>query len=610
MYHFVALLWNPENPAAREQALELDQKMRRSGLAWECHLTAAGLVVFALPPEDPGLRPYVLPGGGGVVLGRLFSADLRNPHRAERELVDERTTGEILRTAGRHLVENFWGGYVALLCDSDARSAYAIRDCSGKLPCYHTRYGALTIVFADVADLAPLELPSFTINWGYLAAFIYSSQLQVRACAFKEVQEVLGGECLEVRGGDSHQTAIWNPREVVRARRIDSYEVAVTELKQVTQQCIDAWVQTYDPILLGLSGGFDSAVVLGCLNSSAAHPRITCLNQFTAAAHEDERRYARLAAARAGLTLLEVPMQSAADRFDSRLLAGPMLLKPSVPALFRLLETELMNRVSLTTGARTLWTGQGGDHIFLQTADASSAGDYLVNRGIRPGFIGAVRDAACLSRQPYWHVLKSAWKTRAGSSAPPPGLARTPYFIDPTTLPANVDDYVSHPWVMDDAEAVPSCKRMQIRFLAEVINRHRPIPRRERAPQHHPLLSQPVVELCLQIPTYLLLRGGRERALARAAFADRVPPEIIRRRDKGSIVSHATEMLRESEEFVRGLLLEGALADARVIAPADLEPYIVDGQPFREDHLLPLLACIAAEVWVRTCTGSPVAAAA
>ena len=48
-------------------------------------------------------------------------------------------------------------------------------------------------------------------------------------------------------------------------------------------------------------------------------------------------------------------------------------------------------------------------------------------------------------------------------------------------------------------------------------------------------------------------------------------------------------------------------ASAGVIVRKELEPYIVQGQPFREEHLMPLLACIAAEVWARTC-GSPVAA--
>jgi asparagine synthase (glutamine-hydrolysing) len=606
MYHFVALLWSADDPAAREEAAQLEQRLRRATVAWENLLTTDGVSVFALPPADPALRPYVLAREAGVVLGKLFSADLAKPEVDCVEQIDERTAQEIVRTRGRHLMRNFWGGYVALLADRGARCGYALRDCSGKIPCYYRRFGDVTIVFADVNDLAALELPAPRVNWEYLAGFIYSSQSQVRACAFKEVQEILAGECLRVQGRSGLQTVLWDPRAICREGRIDRYETAVAELREAAQKCIDAWARSYDPMLLGLSGGFDSAVVLGCLGHSPARPAITCLNQYTAVAHEDEREYARAAAVRSGLTLLELPMDSAADRFDSRLLSAPQACKPAVTALFRFLEINLINRVAQEAGARTLWTGQGGDHIFLQTAGALSAADYLDIRGVRPGFIAAVRDAARLSRQPYWFVLRSAYSRQRGAGATSGSSARAAYFVAPTALPEDVGGYVSHPWAADAGD-LPRGKQMQILFLSQVANRHRPIARLELAPQHHPLLSQPLMEVCLRIPTYLLLRGGRERGLAREAFADRVPAQILRRRDKGSIMSHAIEMLRRSEPFVRELLLEGVLAGSGVIVRRELEPYIVQGQPFREEHLLPLLACIAAEVWARTC--SPPAAA-
>jgi asparagine synthase (glutamine-hydrolysing) len=609
MYHFVALLWSTEDSTARDTAVQFEQRLRRASVPWENLLKANGVSVFALPSTDPGLRAYVLPGETGVVLGKLFPADLSKASLDHIEQFDERTVQEVVRTGGQHLVRNFWGGYVAILADHQARLGYALRDCSGKIPCYYTRFRDVTVVFADLNDLAPLELPAPTVNWRYLAAFIYSSQSQVRACAFNEIQELLAGECLTVQGRSERQTPLWDPRVICRRRRVDRYEEAVAELREVAQKCINAWAHSYDPLLLGLSGGFDSAVVLGCLSHSPTRPRTTCVNQFSAASHEDEREYARAAAIRAGLPLLEVSMGSAADRFDSRLLFGPKSSKPAVTGLFRLLEVDLINRIAEESGARSLWTGQGGDHIFLQTTESSSAADYLDTRGLRPGFIAAIRDAARLSRQPYWFVLRSAFASRGGTRPAPNSLARTVCFVDPSALPDDVDAYVSHPWASDPGD-LPRGKQMQIRFLSEVANRHRPIPGRERAPQHHPLLSQPLMELCLQIPTYHLLRGGRERGLAREAFADRLPSEILRRRDKGSIVSHATDMVRESELFVRELLLEGMLAGAGVIDRKELTPYIVDGQPFREEHLLPLLACIAAEVWARTSTRSAAAVAA
>ncbi|HKT73092.1 MAG TPA: asparagine synthetase B family protein [Steroidobacteraceae bacterium] len=605
MYHFVALLWDADDPAAADGAAELERRLRRAAVPWEGLLKNAGMSVFALPPPDPALRAYVLPRQTGVVLGRLFPADLSKAS----EQIDDRTAQEVIRTAGQHLVENFWGAYVAFLSDRQARRAYALRDCSGKIPCYYTQFRGVTVLFADLNDLSPLELPAPTVNWQYLAAFIYSSQSQVRACAFNEIRELLTGECLTVAAGSECQATLWDPRAICRQRRIDRYEEAVTELRAVTQKCIDAWARGYDPLLLGLSGGFDSAVVLGCLSRSTARPRITCVNQYGAASHEDERQYARAAATRAGLALHEAPMAAAADRFDSRLLHGPKMPKPGVTGLFRLLEIDLINGIAAEAGARTLWTGQGGDHIFLQTTDSSSAADYLDTLGLRPGLITAIRDAARLSRQPYWSVLKSAYASRDSAKPRPNSLARPVCFVAPAALPPDVDAYVSHPWAAGAADLPPG-KQAQIRFLAEVANRHRPIPRLERAPQHHPLLSQPLMELCLQIPTYLLLRGGRERSLAREAFADRIPGEILRRRDKGSIVAHATDMVRESESFVRELLLEGILAGAGVIDRGELQPYIVQSQSFREEQLLPVLACIAAEVWARIATRPATATAA
>jgi len=599
MYHFITLIWQSEDSQARAAATQMGERLRRSSTRWEPHLCTEGMSVFALPATDPGLRSYVLPEDAGVVLGRLFSANPAKPGPAE---LNAEAAHEILATAGKSLVRNFWGGYVAFLSDSANRCSYAIRDCSGKLPCYHTRSQNVTILFADVADLEPLQLPSFSINWEYLAAFIYSSQMQVRACAFKETTELLAGEYLKVHSSAVHQGAIWDPREVCRESRFDVYEEAVAALRHAMQRCIDAWAEAYPTVLLSLSGGFDSAALLGTLHRSSARPHITCLHQFTADANDDERRYARLAAERAGTPLIEVPMDEASG-FDERLLGAPRTLKPTVSGLSRFLEIGLINRAAAANGARTLWTGQGGDHIFLQTADFSSARDYRIVRGLRPGLMAAVRDAAELSRQPYWFVLQSALRPAQQSTARIAEPARTPYFVPKQALGEKPDEYVSHPWA-NDADDLPPGKQTQIRLLSEVINRHRPIPHLERAPQHHPLMSQPLIETCLRIPTYLLIRSGRERALARHAFADRLPPEIVRRRDKGSILSHTTETLRQNEAFVREVLLGGALASAGIIAPDQLKPYILQGQPFREEHLLPLLACLAAEMWVRTCTGS------
>src|SRR5581483_10675303 len=239
MYPFVALLWNADDSSANETAAQLKRHLLTSPVRWAALLMTDGVSVFTLAPADPSLRSYVLPDESGVVLGKLFSADLSKPCLDCDGEIDEHTTREIIRTGGQHLVRNFWGGYVALLVDRQARCGYALRDCSGKIPCYHRQFRGVTMVFADINDLEPLELPQPTVNWQYLAAFIYSSQSQVRACAFNEIREVLAGERLRVQGRSVCQTALWDPRDICRQRRIGRYEDAVTAVREVTQQCID-----------------------------------------------------------------------------------------------------------------------------------------------------------------------------------------------------------------------------------------------------------------------------------------------------------------------------------------------------------------------------------
>jgi asparagine synthase (glutamine-hydrolysing) len=179
------------------------------------------------------------------------------------------------------------------------------------------------------------------------------------------------------------------------------------------------------------------------------------------------------------------------------------------------------------------------------------------------------------------------------------------HFLNKDALPDDPETYTANAWTVD-TDDLPKGTQFQIFTLAELLNRHKPLPSVEPVDEHHPLLSQPLIELCLRIPIYNLLRGGRQRALARDAFADRVPSRILRREDKGDTSAYAIDTIRGSEPFVRQLLFDGLLAQHRLINPEALKPYILQGQSLRVEHLWPLLSCVAAELWARAWTDSTV----
>lgn len=598
MYHYVALIWSFVNDEAVLAAAALGNALEHADPRWNRAFSSAGMRVYTQSPRTADLREYPLPTAHGVILGRLFPAELSTLTAHWEPAISESDATRYLEAAGR-LTEDYWGTYLAFLTSPTEPRSAVVRDPSGKLPCYRLRHADVEILFADIADLSALGLPPFTPNLTYLAAFIYRDSLQIRESAFVEVTEVLAGECVQFHGSSARQRPAWDPRSIIAERDHRSYEQAVTELRDATQACIDAWASVHHRVLHCLSGGLDSSIVLGCLSGAPSAPAIVCLNRYLESAAGDERAYARIAAGRARVPLIERSWSPRLLALDSEVLALPVSAKPSYSQCGRVLQLRLTNAEAERHQADAIWMGQGGDHIFLKTSNVPSAADYVADHGLQWGLLRVVRDAARLSAQPYAAVLRSALSSRRERTRPAvPADQRKAYFVRADALPRDLDRYSAHPWTLA-AEGLPPGRQCQIHLLAEVVNRHRPIPRKEFAYQHHPLLSQPIIEQCLKTPTYFHLQGGRHRALARDAFSDCVPAPILQREDKGNTTSFVVDGIRRNESFLCELLLDGMLVREGLVERAQLEACLREGRALMPGQLPPLTACIAAEIWAR-----------
>ena len=202
--------------------------------------SGTGIFLFHLPPAGRSLAAIELPAGTGAILGALFPKDLETSPRDWNPAIDEKLAREIVRTRGRHLVDNYWGGYVAFLNDCGTRH-YVLRDSSGKIPCYTITRGDTCILTSNIEDLVGLELPPLSINARYLAGFIYNAELSQRECGLNEVHELLAGECLELSESHANQLCLWDPRTICRERAVDDFEEAFREVRHVAQACVDFW---------------------------------------------------------------------------------------------------------------------------------------------------------------------------------------------------------------------------------------------------------------------------------------------------------------------------------------------------------------------------------
>jgi asparagine synthase (glutamine-hydrolysing) len=596
---YVALFWNAQDPAQAIYASDLIQTLRNAAQPLACRSIGKGRAIFDGPSPRRIALTYVLANGQGVIYGRLFSRDSARPLAVDAVARDETFAQSCVDTRGDHLVKNYWGSYVAIIIDQRSTRFTVIRDCSGQVPCYYTSIGDLTAVFSDVRCIESV-LPPPSLNWKYLAAFLAAPHLEIRDTGVLGMSELLAGEGIYFSEGRIANKFAWDPTVVCTEDPILDTTLASRSLRETTSLCISAWAPGFRRILHSLSGGFDSSLVLQLLAKAAPRPEMICVNWYSNGPQEDERAYARVAAANCEAELLEVPMDIGAPKFDECCLALPRTPKPSVLNLIESADAPAWNEICSRQAVEAIWTGQGGDHIFMAGTSVLGLGDCLQLFGFGKELAAAARDAVTLTRRSLWHVI-----LREALFA-----LNTRRFLDVATLtpdvtrlcrgavPDRLHEYTLHPWYLS-SEALPAGKRYQLLILSDVLNRHRPMPDVRSTEDFHPLLSQPIIETCLRIPLSLLLVDGRTRGLARKAFADILPQKIARREQKGEAGSYIVGIFRRSSQFIADLLLDGLLVRDGLLSRNSVITLLHPDFAVSADQFNPLFACTAAELWAR-----------
>ena len=107
------------------------------------------------------------------------------------------------------------------------------------------------------------------------------------------------------------------------------------------------------------------------------------------------------------------------------------------------------------------------------------------------------------------------------------------------------------------------------------------------------------MEWSLRTPVHLLAPDGRERGLARDAFADRLPDSVLARKGKGDYAAYFNQQAVQNLPFLRTYLLDGRLAAQGVIDRVVMEARL-DEDALRWHGGAPeILAVVSVEAWVR-----------
>ena len=329
-----------------------------------------------------------------------------------------------------------------------------------------------------------------------------------------------------------------------------------------------------------------SSIIAACLAESGT--RFAAINFASRSADGDERRYARAVAEHFGASLTEIfeddLKYTIKPRSDLRFQPG------SNPILAPLDEAVEKHRREI--GAELLVDGGGGDNLFCYLSSASPVLDAIRVR--EPACaLHALDDVAKLASCGLWEVAGQVFRRVL-----PGGWWRwneDQRFLKRDALLQRPDP---HPWLDAPPFALPGKRE----HVASLVHIQHFLDRRVRSGSAllHPLMGQPLIELCLSIPSWEWVRGGIDRAVAREAFSKLLPASIIERRDKGSLQGVFHRAFERLHPELEDLLLSGQLV-ALGIADAEAIEKALEGESWKNSEVQMRISEMAAlELWLQS----------
>lgn len=481
------------------------------------------------------------------------------------------------------LLSSLWGSYIALRHDPHAPLFLSVlAEPLGSRECLHWRHGGVTLLACD-ADHWLDRFPPATlaINLEDVAHLLHHPSQAAETAPLIGVAPLQPGAITSFTRSGTSARRLWAPRDHCAPRSAAGDPAA---LARIVDASVSAWSSMHAKPIVELSGGLDSAIVAASL-AQAKGEGIGAFTFFSDSLAGDERRFSRAVADRLGLEPHEIAFGISA--IDDSLLDGAAVgVRPGIGSTSFFHDRQLA-AMCKARGADALFTGRGGDALFFQHPTPLVAQD-----GWPDGQKLNLERLEALARwcqTSIWRVAAAAWLSSV-RNADVAGK-RSPFCVHPSQSRPST-------WA-GSLEGVSQAKRMQIEAIAGDRNAFGPSRCAQVMRVIHPLLSQPIVEHALGQSLMALTEGRRDRAMARAAFANRLPAALIERRGKGSLSYFFGQTLARSVPILRMRLLEGALAQTGLVDRMRLE-HVLD-----PDHLVQsscygeIIRLLIVERWMR-----------
>lgn len=372
---------------------------------------------------------------------------------------------------------------------------------------------------------------------------------------------------------------------------VDDHEALRRDaLRDAAHYCVRERTSGPGRRLLMMSGGLDSSIAAACLVEAGCD--VSGLTFVTNNPTGDERGPARCVADHLGMSL--ATGSCAIADVDIATSAAARLPRP-VARSFEQGVQALINRAARESGAVEVVDGGGGDNIFCTIKSPAPVADCLLGRDGRQYFWRTAASVADLAEASTRTVAWRAWK-RARNRRPYRRLPDMTFLA--LAVAEQADAALAHPWLHAPPDILPG-KSVHVALLAPAQGLVEDFDPLADIASHPMLVSQPLIEACLRIPSWLWFDQGHNRAAARHAFAPSLPEAIAWRRSKGTPDSFLIELLDTHRTTIRAMLSDGVLAGLGLIDTDHVRAALDDPRPVHGAHFARLMHLADIEIWVR-----------
>lgn len=469
------------------------------------------------------------------------------------------------------------------------------RDRVGIKPLYYHLTDERIVFGSEVKAVLAVMNRELTLNPDGMLSLLTFEYIPAPHTLFGGLNKLEPGHYLRIGTHHAQKRAYWKlPVETKTVTRIE----AADNLRTCLSDAVACRMISDVPLGAFLSGGVDSSIIVALMARHSDKPVKTFSVGFEDATY-NETHYARMVAERYGTDHEEITL-----RIDLNDLMAPIELMLDDPiGDFSVFSTYLVSRVARQHVTVAL-SGDGGDELFggydTYLADSLSRLYGLLGKTLTTKMLP--RLLSMLAPSPAKKGLINRAKMFVAGAARPADLGHTRWMIcmDDTARQglltdgfaeqvagADPTDHVRH-LMAANRYRDPIGRDMYVDtafYLPENIL-HK-VDRASMATSLEtrvPLLDHRVVELALTMPASFRIHGFRRKAILKRAFADLLPPAILRRGKEGFSVPMKHWLRGALEPMMRDVLSEDRIRRDGWFRPATVDRLIREHCANKFDH--------------------------